>query len=367
MFTRKDASDLVFSHPEKRYALEQLSMRYIRPKLSTALDVNNTIVEFPLLFEMSDFATRADLVIAVGCDDYTQRHRVMARDNISIEKLQTIRSAQYSRELRAALCDVYVDTGNTQDAQDVKYAEIVNLIRILQLREQALSFFGETGPAIWSIIEKRYNEPQRHYHTLNHLHELFTVLRPHLAGHPNARAMELATWFHDLVYETDPVRYATNEAVSAKEMLRLLAQHQPAWLGIDSSMHAQVYLAAEIIISTKTHKITADWIRKKPEHLHAAELFIDADMSILATDNLRLGQYDTQISREWGQSAGQESFAFCTGRLNALRSFKAAGPVFLTHEFYEFEAIAQTNIDHLVAFWQQRVAMHNRQMVGISE
>ena len=365
--SKNEASNLVFSNPEKRQALEQLSLRYIRPALAAALKTNNVIVEFPLLYEMSDFSTRADLVIAVGCDDATQLARVVARDKMSPEKLQAVRNVQYSRELRAALSDVYVDTGKDQHAQDLAYADIVKRVHIAQLKERALAFFGASGPAVWKAIETRYNEPQRHYHTLHHLHELFSRLQPHLAGHPHARAMELATWFHDLVYETDPAMYFTNEAKSAQEMLRLLAEHQPEWLTIDCIMHEQVYLSAEIIVATKTHKVTADWIRSKPDHRQAADLFIDADMSILAAAPARLAEYDSQIAQEWGQAAGQESFAFCTGRLNALRSFKTAGPVFLTREFYELESTAQANIDHLVDFWQQRVNMHTRQMVSIAQ
>ena len=365
--TRKAASDLVFANPDRRQALEQLSMSYIRPKLKAAMEVDNAIVEFPLLFEMSDFATRADLVIAVGCSDAVQQERVVARDKMSLEKLQAIREVQYSRELRAALSDVYVDSGLPQSEQDVVYADIVSRVRIHQLKERALAFFGNASHGIWRAIEARYNEPQRHYHTLRHLHELFTALQPHLAGHPYAKAMELATWFHDLVYETDPAVYPTNEAKSAKEMLRILAEHRPAWLKQECVMHEQVYLAAEIIVSTKTHKMAADWVRAKPDHLHAAQLFIDADMSILAAGQPRLGEYDTQIAREWGQVSGKESYIFCSGRLNALRSFKAAGPVFLTEEFKELEPNAQANIDHLVDFWMHRVEALNRQMVIVAE
>lgn len=365
--TRKAASDLVFANPDRRQALEQLSLSYIRPKLQAAMEVENAIVEFPLLFEMSDFATRADLVVAVGCSDAVQQERVIARDKMSPEKLQAIREVQYSRELRAALSDVYVDSGLAQPEQDVAYADIVSRVRIHQLKERALAFFGNASYGIWRAIEARYNEPQRHYHTLRHLHELFTALQPHLAGHPYAKAMELATWFHDLVYETDPTAYPTNEAKSAKEMLRILAENRPAWLKSECVMHEQVYLAAEIIVSTKTHKMAADWVRAKPDHLHAAQLFIDADMSILAASQPRLGEYDTQIAREWGQESGKESYVFCTGRLNALRSFKAAGPVFLTREFEELESTAQANIDHLVDFWMHRVEALNRQMVIVAE
>ena len=132
-------------------------------------------------------------------------------------------------------------------------------------------------------------------------------------------------------------------------------------------MHAQVYLAAEIIVATKTHKMHAAWVRAKPEHLAAAELFMDADMAILATPQPRLSEYDAQISREWGQTQGLESFEFCSGRFNALRGFKTAGPVFMTTEFQELESAAQANIDHLMDFWQHRLTVLNRELVTVAK
>lgn len=360
--SRKEASDLVFADPAKRHALEQLSLRYVRPKLAAALEVDNAIVEFPLLFEMSDFATRsADLVIAVGCDDATQEARVVARDKMSLEKLNTIRASQYSRELRAALSDIYVDTGLPPEQQERTLCAIVARVHEHQLQERALAFFGQdAGPALWQAIRTRYTEPQRHYHTLAHLHELFAALGPHTGGHPFARAIELAVWFHDMVYETSPALYPSNEAKSAKEMLRLLGEHLPSWLSIQCLMHEQVYLAAEIIVATKTHKMHAAWVRAKPEHLAAAQLFMDADMAILAAPQPRLGEYDLQIAREWGQTPGLESFEFCSGRHKALVSFASAGPVLTTAEFAPMEARVQENIAHLATYWAERAALLNR-------
>ena len=64
------------SAPTKRQALEQLSLRYVRPKLAAALDAENLIVEFPLLFEMSDFACRADLVSSASACSSSGRCRI---------------------------------------------------------------------------------------------------------------------------------------------------------------------------------------------------------------------------------------------------------------------------------------------------
>lgn len=365
--TREAASDLVFSDAIKRKKLEALSRPYIETKLTECLSADNIIVEFPLLFEMSNFTTMVDLIISVGCDDAIQTQRVMSRDNMSLAKIQAIRAAQFSRELRAALADIYVDTGLPELAQENTRTEIVARVRMHQLRMSALTLFGDAGDAIWSIIEDCYTEPQRHYHTLWHLHELLTTLKPHLIGHPYSGAVLLAVWFHDLVYETDTVNYEKNEAASAKAMVYIISMHLPEWMNTNCSMREQVYLAAEIIVATKSHRITADWVKANDEMLHAATLFMDADMSIFSAGLGRLAQYDSQIAGEWGQRSGQETFAFCTGRLDALRAFKAASPVFLTQEFHELESTAQANIDHLIDFWQQRVVMHNHSMVGVAQ
>lgn len=365
--TRKAASDLVFLDATKRKALETMSRSYLKTKITAAFATDNIIVEFPLLFEMSNFADTADLVISVGCGDAIQTQRVMSRDNMSPEKIQGVRAAQFSRELRAALSDIYVDTGLPEFDQEKTRIEIVSRVRMHQLKLSALDFFGDVGEVIWSIIENCYTQSQRHYHRPWHLYELFTALKPHLAGHPNSCAMTLAAWFHDIVYETDATSYPNNEAASAKAMLYVITKHLPEWMNTDGTMREQVYLAAEIIVATKSHKITADWVRSKPDHLHAAELVIDADMSILGAEPGRLAQYDSQIACEWDQPPGQETFAFCTGRLNALRAFKAASPVFLTQEFHELESTAQANIDHLIDFWMQRVAMHTQKMVCVAQ
>lgn len=360
--TRQEASNLVFGNETARRALEQLSFQFIVPKLDAALAVPNAIVEFPLLFEMSDFAThQANLVVAVGCSDEVQRERVIARDKMPLEKLRAVRSSQYSRELREALCDVYVDTGLSVQEQDAACERILARVRVHQLKERVAALVGldNAWTAVWDALETRYSEEHRHYHTLDHLHELFTALDVHMKDHPYAPAMQLAVLFHDLVYETSPGSYSSNEAFSAKQMLHILAKHIPTWLQRQHPMHEQVYLAAEIIVATKTHKMHADWVKAKPMLLHAAQLFLDADMSILAASPQRLQEYDAQIAGEWGQPIGRENFQFCAGRLRALDAFSATN-IFLTPEFAELEATAQSNIALLATHWRKRVATFNR-------
>ena len=265
--SRKEASDLVFAAPTKRQALEQLSLRYVRPKLAAALEAENLIVEFPLLFEMSDFACRADLVVAVGCDDATQEARVVARDKMSLGKLQAIRASQYSRRLRAALSDVYVDTGASQEQQDKSMGDILECVHANQLKRRALAFFGEfAGPSIWNVIHTRCTEANSDNRAFTRLSELFTRLDATASGHPYSKALELAAWSHD----------SDNGPQSVKGMWYLLSHHTPAWLRVECTMHDQVYLAAEIMVALPTRRIDAAWVLVHSDRACAAEIFLNA-------------------------------------------------------------------------------------------
>jgi dephospho-CoA kinase len=107
---RRALSDLVFAQPALKKELEDFAMEYLLPELETALAQSHVIIEFPLLYEMGGWAERFDFVLALGCDDETQRERVLSRDNISVEKFEQIRASQLPTATKAAMADAYVDT-----------------------------------------------------------------------------------------------------------------------------------------------------------------------------------------------------------------------------------------------------------------
>jgi len=69
---------------------------------------------------------------------------------------------------------------------------------------------------VQEIIKECYEQPHRHYHTLNHLRE---ILRWLPKEHPEAEIAIEAILFHDIVHYPTPVAPGLNEALSIAEYL----------------------------------------------------------------------------------------------------------------------------------------------------
>lgn len=133
-------------------------------------------------------------------------------------------------------------------------------------------------------LQARYAEPQRHYHTWDHIEALrqwFGQRRAHL--HDPA-AVELAILFHDAVY--DPTR-TDNEAESA----RLLKDADLP--GMSDAVRSR---AVRMIEATARHEV--------PEGLDALDRsdmaeFLDMDLSILGAPRDVFDTYEQAIRREY--------------------------------------------------------------------
>ncbi len=116
-----------------------------------------------------------------------------------------------------------------------------------------------TAPSLLLDLTRRYCEPQRHYHTLEHIADMLF----------RGRELELsdeqiyAIWYHDAIY--DP-RSTTNEEDSAALAIDALRS-----IGWDAARTEHV---ARMILDTKTHTPTVPG---------SAEV-IDLDLSSIASD-----------------------------------------------------------------------------------
>ena len=125
-----------------------------------------------------------------------------------------------------------------------------------------------------------WNEPQRKYHTEQHLCECLALFEEfqHLAANPHE--VELAIWFHDAVYD---VKAKDNELKSAE-----WARAALEGAGVSKEKSQRVY---ELIMATEHSAMdTLDTPDKR--------LLVDIDLAILGSSPKRFAEYDRQVRAE---------------------------------------------------------------------
>ncbi|WP_285409776.1 N-methyl-D-aspartate receptor NMDAR2C subunit [Variovorax sp. efr-133-TYG-130] len=134
--------------------------------------------------------------------------------------------------------------------------------------------------ALCAELQRRYAEPQRHYHTMQHLGECLAWFEREqaLAEHPAEVA--LALWFHDAIYD---VHAHDNEARSADWARQALLA-----AGVDAQAAERVHA---LVMATRHDAV--------PEG-RDAELLIDIDLSILGAGRERFDEYERQVHAEYG-------------------------------------------------------------------
>ncbi len=169
-------------------------------------------------------------------------------------------------------------------------------------------------------LVKAYGEPQRAYHSLQHLEECLLVFDGARGFMQQLDLIEMALWFHDAVY--DP-KSGENEALSAAMAVEALG---------GSSTAREV---ARLILLTKSHQPTEGpddaWI---------------IDIAIFAQSAERVLEYEQQIREEYGWVPEQ---VYREKRAEILRSFLAREPIYRTPWARErFEALAKENLRVLI-------------------
>lgn len=170
---------------------------------------------------------------------------------------------------------------------------------------------------------KRWSEPQRRYHTVEHL----TAVLDHIdtleeyADDPDL--VRLAAWFHDAVYL--PER-STNEERSARLAERALPE-----AGVPEEKAAEV---ARLVRLTVTHD--------PAEGDRNGAVLCDADLAILAAAPDAYAAYVAAVREEYGFVPDA---AFREGRAAVLRQLLALPRLFRTpYGEREWEARARENL-----------------------
>ncbi|MET9549606.1 hypothetical protein ABZY36_30505 [Streptomyces sp. NPDC006627] len=169
----------------------------------------------------------------------------------------------------------------------------------------------------------RWAEPQRRYHTVDHLTAVLDhidVLEDHA---DDAELVRLAAWFHDAVYAPDR---SQNEERSARLAERALPE-----AGLSAARTAEV---ARLVRLTVTHD--------PAEGDRNGEVLCDADLAILAAAPDAYAAYAAAVREEYAFVPDE---AFRTGRAAVLRQLLGLPHLFRTpHGAAEWETAARENL-----------------------
>lgn len=181
--------------------------------------------------------------------------------------------------------------------------------------------------AVLEDLKVRYGEPQRFYHTWDHIEALlrgFTAVENRLN---NPQAVLHAILFHDAIY--DPMR-SDNEAESA----RLLSA-----AALPTLSDADRQAAVRMTLATARHRIDPS---VSPDEQADTALFLDLDLSILGSRPDVFDRYEEQVRAEYAMVPDE---MFLAGRRQILTALAAGETLYLSDWGREnFETAARDNI-----------------------
>jgi predicted metal-dependent HD superfamily phosphohydrolase len=191
---------------------------------------------------------------------------------------------------------------------------------------------------LFAELMRRYSEPHRHYHTLEHVDACLTWL-DWMAGSARRPAeVALSLWFHDAVYH--PGRN-DNERASAE-----LARHVLGGMGAPI---AAVERVAASIAATEHHRaVSSD-----------GALVVDLDLSILGAEPHAYDEFERRVREEYVLVPIDP---YRRGRERVLRGFLGRPRIYHTAAMHELlEAPARSNLERAITALDRLEVDHAKQ------
>lgn len=163
------------------------------------------------------------------------------------------------------------------------------------------------GLALMQTLIAAYEEPQRKYHTLQHLTECLALLSHHRQMAAEPAEVEAALWFHDAIYD---VTAHDNEARSASWAVEALSA---AGVGAERAERVRQH-----ILATRHSALP----QGKDQ-----QLLVDIDLAILGAPRARFVEYENQVRAEY---AWVPEPLFRQKRAEVLTEFLGRQPIYNT-------------------------------------
>jgi predicted metal-dependent HD superfamily phosphohydrolase len=174
-------------------------------------------------------------------------------------------------------------------------------------------------------------QPQRHYHSLQHLHECLTHFETWRDQVEHPGEVALALWFHDAIYD---VRRKDNEARSA-EWARLSVLQAGLPSAVSERIAALVLATRHLDLSPEPH----------------AQLVVDIDLAILGAPESRFDEFDQQVRAEYAHVPDDE---YRPARQRVLAAFLHRPRIYSTPRLHTaLEERARANLQRALARLQQ--------------
>ena len=179
--------------------------------------------------------------------------------------------------------------------------------------------------AVYEQVLTHYQEPHRRYHTPEHIEH---CLRQHdlaVAQMDDADAVEMAIWFHDVIYD---VPTDNNERLSAEMFTRLAGQ----------CMHPEFRQAVHDMILTTQHP----QIPTKNDE----KFLVDVDLSSFGLPWEEMRRDSDNVRQEFLETSDENFYA---GHIRFMRALLER-PAFFATEFFRnrYEQRARSNIARLL-------------------
>ncbi|MFB8274506.1 HD domain-containing protein [Nocardia colli] len=196
------------------------------------------------------------------------------------------------------------------------------------LRERWAALAGAEAAAVGDDLIRRYQEPHRRYHTVDHLAAMLPVIDELAGDADDADAVRYAAFFHDAVYAVDRADNEEQSAVLAEEVLESL--------GVAPELVGEV---ARLVRLTATHD-PADDDRN-------GGVLCDADLAVLAADEPGYAAYTAAVRAEYGHVPDA---LFRAGRAAVLQGLAQQSRLFRTPTARtRYEAAARANLQRELA------------------
>ena len=182
---------------------------------------------------------------------------------------------------------------------------------------------GAGAAGLFVRLAGAYAETGRHYHDLRHIAHVLDILREHGQEPCRLELLELAAWFHDVVYDPrarDNEERSAELAVQALSTLRLAAE--------------DISRVAALIRMTCHHRA--------PPDDGDAQLLLDADLAILGAPAEQYNDYARAIRQEYAWVPDAD---YRAGRRTVLAGFLVRPAIFGTPQLHDLlEAPARRNL-----------------------